>query len=89
MEIEQVSYFLTRKIDLHRDELLHVGEQVHNMLHDYDSFFGKLENELGVSIFHTAFKNLNKRFDGEFGGFGKAPKFPPSMQLVRMNELVL
>lgn len=52
------------------------------MLNEYDSFFGKLENELGVSLFNTAFKNMYKRFDNEYGGFGKAPKFPPSMQLV-------
>jgi len=30
----------------------------------------------GEEIFHRAFEDFKKRYDSEYGGFGKAPKFP-------------
>lgn len=38
--------------------------------------------ELPEEVLHTAFRDLRGRFDGTFGGFGEAPKFPSPHQLL-------
>jgi len=70
-----------------RDEITDIGTKVHDMLLNYDSFFGKLAEPLNTDIFSKAFQNSTKRFDAINGGFGKAPKFPPSMQLKTLMRI--
>jgi hypothetical protein len=44
--------------------------------------FQKSEDEtLGASLLDTAFRAIGSRFDAREGGFGAAPKFPPSMSI--------
>jgi uncharacterized protein len=44
--------------------------------------FQKSEDEtLGASMLDTAFRAIGSRFDAREGGFGAAPKFPPSMSI--------
>jgi uncharacterized protein YyaL (SSP411 family) len=45
--------------------------------------FQKSEDEtlLGASLLDTAFRAIGSRFDPREGGFGAAPKFPPSMSI--------
>jgi uncharacterized protein YyaL (SSP411 family) len=63
-----------------RDELLHSANDI----------LGEMRR-VGISEFHpgglsleqldSAFENMSRSFDGTNGGFGGAPKFPPSMTL--------
>jgi uncharacterized protein len=39
-------------------------------------------NDLGESILHAAFAELEVRFDPDYGGFGNAPKFPTPHNLL-------
>ena len=46
-------------------------------------------NTIDLSVFEKAKKQLLERFDEKYGGFGGAPKFPPSMEialLIRMHK---
>src|SRR5262249_45657301 len=44
--------------------------------------FQKSEDEaLGTSLLDTAYRAMGSRFDPREGGFGNAPKFPPSMSI--------
>jgi uncharacterized protein YyaL (SSP411 family) len=44
--------------------------------------FQKSEDEpLGTSLLDTAYRAMGSRFDPKEGGFGAAPKFPPSMSI--------
>jgi len=44
--------------------------------------FQKSEDEaLGTSLLDTAYRAMGSRFDPREGGFGSAPKFPPSMSI--------
>jgi uncharacterized protein YyaL (SSP411 family) len=41
---------------------------------------------LTTDLLHQAFSGLRKGFDRTFGGFGRAPKFPPSMALMFLQR---
>ncbi|HSU25316.1 MAG TPA: thioredoxin domain-containing protein, partial [Pyrinomonadaceae bacterium] len=63
-----------------RDEILHsandiVGELRRTSIADFEA--GGISPEL----LDSAFQNFDKTFDSTNGGFGGAPKFPPSMSL--------
>ncbi len=56
-----------------RDELLNAGEQITRAIQQ------KSQNKvrtLSESILHEAFRQFNRAFDSQYGGFGHAPKFP-------------
>lgn len=40
------------------------------------------QGELGKHVVEEAFEQFNTRFDGEYGGFGSAPKFPAPHNLI-------
>ncbi len=68
---------LPRIVDMwhkERDQILDSAQEITLSLQkDAESFFGE---DLTPAILHTAFLELEKRFDAENGGFGNAPKFP-------------
>jgi uncharacterized protein len=41
--------------------------------------YGRGEGEPSPAIFEEAFRLTERQFDTKYGGFGRAPKFPPSM----------
>lgn len=61
-----------------RDEIARVGAQVSEHLRQLQQFDSEL---LGVADLDHAIETLGEQFDAENGGFGSAPKFPPSMAL--------
>lgn len=63
-----------------RNELEASGSQVTSLLQKRLDISGR-EGDLKKEIFDKAFTQLSDRFDKTYGGFGGAPKFPPSMTL--------
>ena len=63
-----------------QDDIQKTIEQVNNYLVNINTT--KQSNELSRSILTTAYNNFIERFDESFGGFGKAPKFPSSHNLI-------
>jgi uncharacterized protein YyaL (SSP411 family) len=50
---------------------------------------GGAEWVLDESLFAAALEGLQRVFDGEWGGFGRAPKFPPAMTLEFLLRMVV
>lgn len=63
-----------------RDDILNSANQISTALQLAASF--PAGNSLGEEIFKIAYKELESRFDEEYGGFGNAPKFPTPHNLI-------
>jgi uncharacterized protein YyaL (SSP411 family) len=63
-----------------RDELARQGERVREALTQSSAVRGSAE-PLTDAILREAFDGLRRAFDPEWGGFGRAPKFPQPMTL--------
>ena len=63
-----------------REEIAESADGLLTHLKSLDSLQPQ-ETELGHDITDSAAKNLLRMFDTDDGGFGRAPKFPPSMTL--------
>lgn len=57
-----------------REELLESSEKI--MEHIQKELEGDSEGELSMEAAHKAFSGFKTSFGGEYGGFGRAPKFP-------------
>lgn len=57
-----------------RDQVLLAGEEIVNAIQQRTA--GIREDEVGMDILDRAFKDLLGAFDRQYGGFGRAPKFP-------------
>jgi uncharacterized protein YyaL (SSP411 family) len=64
-----------------RDEIEQSAEGLLNELRRQDSVLAPSQQELTVEIMDHAAADLLHRHDPVHGGFGRAPKFPPSMTL--------
>jgi len=62
-----------------RNSLLDMANQVTTAV-DYRSKF--IPGNFTEEIFHKSFQNLSRQFDKDYGGFGLAPKFPRSHDLM-------
>lgn len=66
--------------DENRDEITNSAEEIIKHLKASTEFpFGKAPEE---SLLHKAFEQLQSAYDAQFGGFGKAPKFPTPHNLL-------
>jgi len=66
--------------DQERDSLLESAEQISQLIHqEEDQIEGQ---DLSQDLFTTAYKQYARAFDGEWGGFGAAPKFPTPHNLL-------
>ncbi|MEW6129218.1 MAG: thioredoxin domain-containing protein [Acidobacteriota bacterium] len=64
-----------------RNEIEDSAKAITEELQKTNRFF--VSNEmLTVELLHNAFNSLSLSFDPQYGGFGNAPKFPPSMTLM-------
>ena len=61
-------------------EVLETANEIVNFLKQISSM--KSDKELGESAFKLAFEQLSSHFDEEYGGFGRAPKFPTPHNLL-------
>ena len=57
-----------------RNDVLQSADEITKALQS-SSYFHQ-GNDPGEDVFHLAFKEFQKRYDSEYGGFGNAPKFP-------------
>lgn len=64
-----------------RDKLYDIKDEAHRII---DPMFSieKEEESLSEDIIHKTFKILDRSYDNEYGGFGRAPKFPMANYLM-------
>lgn len=65
-----------------RERLLDAGEEIASAVTQDSQYSSCDKNELDPELLHEAFHQLSRQFDREWGGFGKAPKFPMPHQLL-------
>jgi uncharacterized protein len=64
-----------------RDEALNAAEQLTAELQNLGRVGGGEASKLSMSLIDGAVSQLRRAFDGTYGGFGSAPKFPHPMDL--------
>ncbi|GJL77188.1 MAG: thioredoxin domain-containing protein [Nitrospinaceae bacterium] len=62
------------------EKIAAVGARVQEFLQSSNEIATSI-TPLNEEILKNFYKQLSKRFDSDYGGFGSAPKFPPTMQL--------
>lgn len=62
-------------------EVLQQAEQITTHLSQMSNVVDPHHHELTEELMTNAFQNYRAQFDSQHGGFGNAPKFPPSMGL--------
>ncbi len=62
-------------------EVLQQAEQITGHLSQMSNVVDPHHHELTEELMTNAFQNYRAQFDSQHGGFGNAPKFPPSMGL--------
>ncbi len=62
-------------------QVLEQADQLTNQLSRMSHLVDPQEHELTEELMSKAFNDYRSRFDSHYGGFGNAPKFPPSMGL--------
>jgi uncharacterized protein YyaL (SSP411 family) len=66
-----------------REEVIQAANRAALALSQYSSLQGE-EGEIGPDLVQGAVQAMTRDFDPKWGGFGGAPKFPPSMRLTLM-----
>ncbi len=64
-----------------RDEVLQSAGRLLEQMQQGQADLPKASEQISVRLLDAATKNLKDQYDSRFGGFGGAPKFPPSMVL--------
>ncbi len=62
-------------------QVLEQADQLTTQLSRMSHLVDPQEHELSEELMTKAFQDYRSRFDSHYGGFGNAPKFPPSMGL--------
>lgn len=65
------------------EEILQKSDLIIHHLKEWSNLFppGDFSPEKGKDLLEKVFFDIKKNFEPEFGGFGKAPKFPPGLRL--------
>lgn len=64
------------------DRIVESSQQVLDAIREQDAVIGHAgEGSVSWSVVERATQELSRRYDGVHGGFGSAPKFPPSMAI--------
>ncbi len=63
------------------EQVLEQAEQITTQLSQISNLVDPHEHELTEELMNKAFQHYRSQFDAQYGGFGNAPKFPPSMGL--------
>src|SRR5438552_3643068 len=66
-----------------RKAVIQAADRAAQALAQYASLQGE-EGEIGPDLVRDAIQQMTREFDPVHGGFGGAPKFPPSMRLALM-----
>ncbi|MFU0826274.1 MAG: Thioredox-DsbH domain-containing protein [Lachnoclostridium sp.] len=72
---------IKEKWEKDRDSLLRTGEEITSLLKEETDQKGALE-DISEELITSAVKSLTGYFDKEYGGFGRAPKFPTPHNLM-------
>ncbi len=62
-------------------QVLEQADQITTQLNQMSNLVDPHEHELTEELMTKAFQHYRSTFDAQYGGFGNAPKFPPSMGL--------
>ena len=62
-------------------QVLEQADQITTQLNQMSNLVDPHEHELTEELMNKAFQHYRSQFDSQYGGFGNAPKFPPSMGL--------
>ena len=62
-------------------QVLEQADQITTQLNQMSNLVALHEQELTEELMTKAFQHYRSQFDAQYGGFGNAPKFPPSMGL--------
>ncbi len=62
-------------------QVLEQADQLTTQLNQMSNLVDPHEHELTEELITKAFQHYRSQFDSQYGGFGNAPKFPPSMGL--------
>ncbi len=62
-------------------QVLEQADQITTQLNQMSNLVAPHEHELTEELMTKAFQHYRSQFDVQYGGFGNAPKFPPSMGL--------
>jgi uncharacterized protein YyaL (SSP411 family) len=76
--LQLADYWKTR-----REEVVQAANRAAMALAQYSSLQSE-EGEIGLDLVPDAVQAMTRDFDPKWGGFGGAPKFPPSMRLALM-----
>ena len=63
------------------DQVMEQADQITEQLNQMSNLVDPHEHELTEGIMTKAFQHYRSTYDSQCGGFGQAPKFPPSMGL--------
>ena len=63
------------------EQVLEQADQLTVQLNQMSNLVDPHEHELTEDLMTQAFQHYRSQFDSQYGGFGNAPKFPPSMGL--------
>ncbi len=63
------------------EQVLEQADQITTQLNQMSNLVDPHEHELTEELMDKAFQHYRSTFDSQYGGFGNAPKFPPSMGL--------
>lgn len=77
----KVMYAVIEAYNDKNDQVLEQADQITVQLNQMSNLVGSHENELTEELMTKAFQHYRSQFDSQYGGFGNAPKFPPSMGL--------
>ncbi len=77
----KVMYAVIEAYNDKNDQILEQADQITVQLNQMSNLVGSHENELTEELMTKAFQHYRSQFDSHYGGFGNAPKFPPSMGL--------
>ncbi|MXV77513.1 thioredoxin domain-containing protein [Candidatus Poribacteria bacterium] len=75
----KVMYAVIEAYNDKNDQVLEQADQITAQLNQMSNLVTSQENELTEELMTKAFQHYRSQFDSHYGGFGNAPKFPPSM----------
>ena len=77
----KVMYAVAEAFNEKNEQVLEQADQITTQLSQMSNLVDPHEHELTEELMSKAFQHYRSQFDAQYGGFGNAPKFPPSMGL--------
>ena len=78
----KVMYAVAEAFNEKNEQVLEQADQLTVQLNQMSNLVDPHEHELTEDLMTQAFQHYRSQFDSQYGGFGNAPKFPPSMEFL-------